>query len=74
MKILNFGSCNIDYVYRLDHIVNGGETEHGDRLDIFPGGKGLNQSVALARAGAAVFHAAPFIRTVKNGYIRRRMK
>ena len=28
MKILNFGSCNIDYVYRLDHIVNGGETEH----------------------------------------------
>ena len=52
MKILNFGSCNIDYVYRLDHIVNGGETEHGDILDIFPGGKGLNQSVALARAGA----------------------
>ncbi len=36
MKILNFGSCNIDYVYRLDHIVNGGETEHGDSLDIFP--------------------------------------
>lgn len=60
MKILNFGSCNIDYVYRLDHIVNGGETEHGDRLDIFPGGKGLNQSVALARAGAEVFHAAVF--------------
>lgn len=60
MKILNFGSCNIDYVYRLDHIVNGGETEHSERLDIFPGGKGLNQSVALARAGAPVFHAAVF--------------
>lgn len=60
MKILNFGSCNIDYVYRLDHIVNGGETEHSERLDIFPGGKGLNQSVALARAGAEVFHAAVF--------------
>lgn len=58
MKILNFGSCNIDYVYRLDHIVNGGETEHADRLDIFPGGKGLNQSVAISRAAAPVFHAA----------------
>ena len=27
MKILNFGSCNIDYVYSLDHIVSPGETE-----------------------------------------------
>ena len=27
MKILNFGSCNIDYVYSVDHIVEPGETE-----------------------------------------------
>ena len=27
MKILNFGSCNIDYVYSMDHIVKVGETE-----------------------------------------------
>ena len=27
MKILNFGSCNIDFVYKLDHIVTIGETE-----------------------------------------------
>lgn len=60
MKILNFGSCNIDYVYRLEHIVNGGETEHSEQLDIFPGGKGLNQSVAAVRAGATVYHAAVF--------------
>lgn len=57
MKILNFGSCNIDYVYNLDHIVEGGETEAINSLEIFPGGKGLNQSVAIARAGAPVYHA-----------------
>lgn len=57
MKILNFGSCNIDYVYSLDHIVEAGETEATDRLDVFPGGKGLNQSIAIARAGACVYHA-----------------
>ena len=57
MKYLNFGSCNIDYVYSLDHIVRGGETLSSERLSIFPGGKGLNQSIALARAGAKVYHA-----------------
>lgn len=57
MKILNFGSCNIDYVYSLDHIVNPGETETSDCMNIFPGGKGLNQSIACARAGANVYHA-----------------
>lgn len=57
MKILNFGSCNIDYVYSLDHIVAAGETETSGAMNIFPGGKGLNQSIALARAGAKVRHA-----------------
>lgn len=57
MKILNFGSCNIDYVYSLDHIVKNGETLSSDGLSIFPGGKGLNQSIALAKAGAEVYHA-----------------
>lgn len=55
--MLNFGSCNIDYVYSVNHIVNPGETENAEKLEIFPGGKGLNQSVALAKAGAKVFHA-----------------
>ena len=32
MKILNYGSCNIDYVYMLDHIVRKGETEACDAL------------------------------------------
>lgn len=57
MKILNFGSCNIDFVYKLDHIVTIGETETSNLMQVFPGGKGLNQSVALAKAGMEVYHA-----------------
>lgn len=56
-KILNFGSLNTDYVYNTDHIVRGGETTASSGMEIFPGGKGLNQSVALARAGLSVYHA-----------------
>ena len=57
MKILNFGSLNIDYVYSVDHFVRPGETLSSDKMEIFCGGKGLNQSIALARAGANVYHA-----------------
>ena len=57
MKILNFGSCNIDFVYKLDHVVTIGETETSNSMQVFPGGKGLNQSVALAKAGMEVYHA-----------------
>lgn len=57
MKILNFGSCNIDTVYRVDHITQPGETNAAESVENFPGGKGLNQSVALAKAGAKVYHA-----------------
>ena len=57
MKILNFGSLNIDYTYSLEHIVQPGETITSRSLEVFPGGKGLNQSIALARAGANVYHA-----------------
>ena len=57
MKVLNFGSCNIDLVYSVDHIVKPGETTEAEKLCRYPGGKGLNQSIALARAGAEVYHA-----------------
>lgn len=57
MKVLNFGSCNIDYVYQLDHVVAPGETEASTGMQIFIGGKGLNQSIAIARAGTTVYHA-----------------
>lgn len=58
MMVLNIGSCNLDYVYSLDHIVAEGETERSYEMKIFPGGKGLNQSVAAAKAGAEIYHAA----------------
>ncbi len=57
MKILNFGSCNIDFVYSVPHIVSPGETVSSVNMEKFPGGKGLNQSVALAKSGGDVFHA-----------------
>jgi ribokinase len=56
-RVLNIGSINIDYVYDVRHFVQPGETLSAAALNIFPGGKGLNQSIALARAGASVFHA-----------------
>ena len=58
MKIYNLGSVNVDYVYSVDHFVSAGETISSDKMEVFPGGKGLNQSVALARAGAEVVHGA----------------
>nr|WP_326175742.1 ribokinase [uncultured Oscillibacter sp.] len=57
MKILNFGSLNIDRVYNVSQFVSEGETILAKSLKIFPGGKGLNQSIAAARAGASVIHA-----------------
>lgn len=57
MKILNFGSLNIDYIYRVGHIGAPGETLAAASREVFCGGKGLNQSIALARAGAEVYHA-----------------
>ncbi len=57
MKILNFGSINIDLVYRVDHTVRPGETISSRDLSIHAGGKGANQSAALAKAGVKVFHA-----------------
>ncbi|MBQ8383204.1 MAG: ribokinase [Clostridia bacterium] len=57
MKILNFGSLNIDHVYAVEHFAAPGETVSVRSYQKNPGGKGLNQSVALARAGAPVCHA-----------------
>ncbi len=57
MKVLSFGSLNIDYTYKVDHFVQKGETLSSESLQVFSGGKGLNQSIALAKAGAEVYHA-----------------
>ena len=57
MRALCFGSLNIDYVYQVPHFVGGGETLAAGSLSRFSGGKGLSQSIALARAGLEAWHA-----------------
>jgi ribokinase len=57
MKVVNFGSLNFDRVYEVEHLVRPGETITSDKYRLFCGGKGLNQSIALAYAGVEVFHA-----------------
>lgn len=56
-KVLCFGSLNIDYTYKVDHFVQKGETISSQGLQVFSGGKGLNQSTALAKAGVEIYHA-----------------
>ena len=57
MKILNLGSLNVDKTYSVKRFVQPKETIQALKYEEFCGGKGLNQSVALARAGAEVYHA-----------------
>ena len=57
MKVLCFGSLNIDYTYRVPHFVQKGETLAAEEMNVFCGGKGFNQAVAFARAGAETYHA-----------------
>ena len=57
MKVLNYGSLNIDNVYSVEHFVRGGETLSSSKMEIFSGGKGLNQSIALSKSGVEVWHA-----------------
>jgi len=83
MKVLNIGSMNLDFVYSVDHIVCPGETESSISMNIFLGGKGINQSIALAKAGVEVYHGGmigndgqPFLDActefgVHSQYIRR---
>ena len=57
MKILNYGSMNLDHVYQVPHFVQPGETICAAGMNLFCGGKGLNQSIAVAKAGGKVCHA-----------------
>ena len=57
MKICSFGSLNIDYIYTVEHFVRAGETIPALDRSNACGGKGLNQSIAMAKAGASVYHA-----------------
>jgi ribokinase len=63
MKVLNFGSLNVDYFYQVEHLVLPGETISSDNLRITTGGKGLNQSIALSKAGIKPFHGGAIGKT-----------
>ena len=73
MKILNYGSLNIDYTYSVDHFVRGGETMSSEEMHAFSGGKGLNQSIALSKSGAEVWHAGA-IGTGDGDFLIRQLK
>jgi ribokinase len=57
MNVINFGSYSIDNVYSVPHFVKPGETLPSLDYQVHPGGKGLNQSLALAYAGIKLKHA-----------------
>lgn len=55
--IVVFGSVNLDLIFALPRIPVAGETVLGPSTRVEPGGKGANQAVAAARAGARVIMA-----------------
>ena len=57
---------NLDHVYNVDHIILPGETQATTGLNLFLGGKGMNQSIALAKAGVEVYHGGMI---GKDGYV-----
>ena len=57
MRVLVYGSANIDRTYAVEHFVRAGETLSADKMDLHCGGKGFNQAIAFARAGSDVFFA-----------------
>ncbi|MDO4197743.1 MAG: ribokinase [Erysipelotrichaceae bacterium] len=57
MKVLSFGSLNYDHVYEVEHFTEPKETQSSLGYLRNFGGKGLNQSIALAKAGLDVYHA-----------------
>ena len=52
--VVVFGSINLDLVARVSRFPQPGETLAGDSFATYPGGKGANQALAAARAGAGV--------------------
>ncbi|MDO6723513.1 ribokinase [Celeribacter halophilus] len=72
MAIFNLGSVNIDYFYKLAHFPEPGETLSALDHTLGLGGKGMNQSVAAAKAGAEVFHIGAIGKS--DGWVRERIE
>src|SRR2546422_6291408 len=76
--VVVIGSANTDLVIRVRRLPHPGETVTGGRFEIVAGGKGANQAVAAARAGARVTFIAsvgcdPFGDAALNGLRRERI-
>lgn len=54
MSVIVAGSINMDLVLNVAHFPAPGETLTATELNYFPGGKGANQAVAIARMGSQV--------------------
>ena len=54
--IINFGSINIDHVYRVVKLPVAGQTISASGYQKYLGGKGVNQSIAIAKSGGEVMH------------------
>ncbi len=72
MAIFNLGSVNIDHFYKLGHFPEPGETLSALDHTLGLGGKGMNQSVAAAKAGAEVFHIGAIGKS--DGWVRERIE
>lgn len=57
MKVLCFGSANLDHVYKVDHFTVPGETQGCLEYNIKCGGKGVNQAIAMALAANDTYFA-----------------
>jgi len=73
MTIVNIGSINRDVVFQVPHFPVAGETITVESIASGLGGKGLNQSVAIARAGGSVIHIGaigedgkPLLKQIEN--------
>lgn len=71
MAIFNLGSVNIDHFYTMPRLPQPGETIHATGFSKGLGGKGANQSVAAAKAGASVFHIGAIGKT--DQWVRERL-
>jgi ribokinase len=66
MSVVVVGSANVDLLYRVTRIPDPGETILATSAETHPGGKGNNQAIALARAGAAVSFIAAIGRDARG--------
>ena len=56
MKLISIGSANIDKVFEVTHFPKSGEAMATESLHTYVGGKGVNQAIAVGRAGSKIYY------------------